>query len=189
MRGFYYFPLAIADSIFRSVQFMTQLRLLLRISSSYLEMGKRRMARIYAERVYGPVCGFRDLVYDKTAPLQVEPESLGSALYSEVMYIAAKISYAEDNITCAEREIDEAKRLQPSDDQELRRKLQNLKNKISERMMILTHRQTRRQKGLENRWRHQDEAYDGEWTETSSDQFFVIALILLMRSLTITFLI
>ena len=69
------------------------------------------MARIYAERVYGPMCSYSDRYWAQKTPLLVE-EPYQKHLYANVMVIAAQISYIHGQAKDAREELEEAVRLQ-----------------------------------------------------------------------------
>jgi len=144
-----------------------RLRLQVRLASCYLAMGKLRMARVWAERAYGPrrsyYIGRRPR--KEKIPLNVESDgSVQSALYAEVMLIAARISYANDDVWEAGREIDEARRLQPPHSK-IKAETEEMRVKILGRQAVLLHRREQRRKSQDRACWMEDEKSEGEYLQ------------------------
>lgn len=96
-------------------------------------------------------------------PLDVKSDgSVLSALYAEVMLVAAQISYAKDNVWEAEREIEEAQRLQPPHSK-IRAETEEIRRKISARQAMILHRREHRRKSRSRTYWIEDQKIEGEW--------------------------
>ena len=85
------------------------------IAHAYLKLRKYRLARIYVERVYGPLHSYDDRVNKKKFPLDFTPDEYHNpAAYAELLYVAAKISLAHGNGVETWGELHEAGNLDPT---------------------------------------------------------------------------
>ena len=92
-------------------------RLQARIASIYLQTGKLRMARIYTERALDP-----RRPYDSRHNKQyyVSTEEWEGAVYAEVLHVAAKISYANNDVCEALYSLRQAEECVPFDEEQQR---------------------------------------------------------------------
>ena len=91
----------------------TEVRLHHLIAEAYLRLGKSRLARIYVERIYGPLAGWDDRVNKVKFPLEIPPDGATPRVYAELLLVAARISRAHGAHYEALAELDEALRLDP----------------------------------------------------------------------------
>ena len=91
----------------------TEVRLHHLIAEAYLRLGNSRLARIYAERIYGPLAGYDDRVNKVKFPLQISPDGATPRVYAELLLVAARISLAHGGYYEALAELNEALRLNP----------------------------------------------------------------------------
>ena len=77
-------------------------------------MGHYRLARIYVERIYGPLAGYDDRVHKVKFPLQIPEDGALPSVYAEILVVAANISQAHGQYYEELVELDEALRLDPS---------------------------------------------------------------------------
>lgn len=113
-------------------------------------MGKLRLARTYAERAYGPRYNYGQGYHISKLHLRVEP--FEKPLYAPVMLIAARISYLQNDLGKAGRELEEAIRLGLTDDL-----AQRLLAQIGERREELRQKRVRKQQGRDRQRQIQDE--------------------------------
>ena len=86
-----------------------------RIASVYFQTGQLRMARIYTERALDPRRAY-DRRYNKQD--YIETEEWEGVVYAEVLHVAAKISYANNNIGKALYELSQANKCAPFDEEQ-----------------------------------------------------------------------
>ena len=91
------------------------IRLQARVSAIHLELNQFRMARIHAARAYDSAHGYDMRHNPQKFPLNIDAGS--GAAYSEVLIVAAKISYHHCQYEEALEEIEEAVRLFPLDEE------------------------------------------------------------------------
>ena len=83
------------------------------IADFYLRTGDRRLARVYVERVYGPLYSFDTRFHTRKFPLTL-PEHSNAAMYVDLLLVAARISLACGNEGQAREELWEASNLDPA---------------------------------------------------------------------------
>lgn len=103
------------------------------------------MARIYAERAYGPVHSHDDKHNSQELPLGVRPE-YGYA-FADVLLVAAKRSYQHGRVREAVDELKEAARLSPGNDdvQQLLKKYMTQYKECEDRRRGVRERRVRKQ--------------------------------------------
>ena len=87
-----------------------------RIAASYLKSGMLKMARIYTERAQDPRRPYDDRHNKMYSPLSVEPWE--HVVYSEILHVAAQISYAHGDVWGALESFQEAEELNPLDEEQ-----------------------------------------------------------------------
>lgn len=69
------------------------------------------MARVYVERVYGPLYSYDNRLNNEKFPLQIESNIIG--VYADLLAVAAQLSWANGDVGGAIYELCEAERLTP----------------------------------------------------------------------------
>ena len=92
----------------------SEVRLHSLIADAYLRCGKYRMARIYVERIYGPLYSMDDRVTRQKLPLDIPQDNqVASGTYAELLHVAARISLVHGQEGEAIAELNEACDLDP----------------------------------------------------------------------------
>ena len=95
---------------------ISEVRLHTLIAESYLRCGKYRMARIYVERIYGPLYSMDDRANHRKLPLDIPRDNqVASGTYAELLHVAARISLVHGQEGEAIAELSEACELDPWD--------------------------------------------------------------------------
>ena len=80
------------------------------IADAYRQLKKYRLARIYVERIYRPLCTFDNRINQQNFPLQLPPEA-NRTLYAQLLIVAARISLVHGQVGKAKWELRQARRL------------------------------------------------------------------------------
>ena len=110
----------------------TKTRLSTKIASIYLRLGRRRMARIYVERMYSPYWGRDDRGSPEKFPLDFNDypsDEPNLKLFADLLDVAAQISLANGNHMEACNKLSEAFRFDPN-----RLDLEKRRDEIVDRM-------------------------------------------------------
>ena len=81
------------------------------IAASFFQLKKYRLARIYVERIYGPLYSCDDRGNRQKFPLEITAG--GHAYYAELLALAAEISFANGDKPTAHEELTYASSLDP----------------------------------------------------------------------------
>lgn len=160
------------------------IRLHARIANIYFVNSQHRMARIYAERGYGPAHSWdhRQLRFEKFPLCLSTDRGAFPASYAEVLAVAARISDAQGNVFEAFWEISEAVTLDP-----LSEEIKSLFDKYEKQAHLLRSKREHRQKAqmLEEAkllGKVSDEIKVAAYREGKADQAFRIGNLLTARS-------
>ena len=88
------------------------------IAAAFLQLGKHRLARIYVERVYGPLAGHDGRGHDVKFPLLITTGHVtvhNLEDYAKLLAVAARISLAHGQYLDAAQELSQASMLDPLD--------------------------------------------------------------------------
>ena len=86
------------------------------IAATFLELGKHRLARVYVERIYGPLATYDNRHNAQKLPLKITTGQVhvnNPAAYAKLLAVAASISLAHGHFSEAIEELSEATELDP----------------------------------------------------------------------------
>lgn len=83
------------------------------IAAGYLNSGNSRLARVYVERIYGPLHSYDHRFNKQKFPLEL-PANHNPEVYAEILAVASKISTLHGKHQEARQELSEAMNLDPA---------------------------------------------------------------------------
>lgn len=95
----------------------TKVRLHHLLAEAYLRLGDYRLARVYVERIYGPLATYDDRANREQFPLRIPQDGASPSVYAELLLVAAKISLIHGHHWKALMELSEASRLDDSNEE------------------------------------------------------------------------
>ena len=94
----------------------TEVRLHHLVAEAYLRLGYHRLARVYVERIYGPLASWDNRHNKEKFPLQIPQDGPSPSVYAELLLVAAKISITHGHHGEAFAELEEAFKLDDSNE-------------------------------------------------------------------------